>query len=530
MTDYLNKGLQFGNALLKAIAGTRSRNEIARQSRETRVEHNAMRQNPPPVYGSARWATPGELREALVLRDERAFDDPSSIRFGTMDGGEVHWDGAGHLMTVAPTRTGKSETVIVQNLLRYRGACVVLDPKGELYEFTSAWRAKEVGPVYRIAPFEAETNAFNPLADLASTGDARQIADLLIPDDQHAQDFFKRDAVTFLTSLILYLVKCAPPERRTFTELRSLIALDRRRLAESETNGLYDNDLDKLLWRMSEHPDPVISEGARVARGKHPQRGLPTLIDTLNSNLAIWSEPEIVRATARAEVDFKALKDRPATVYISVPFIKMDAYAPFLKVLLVTALDAMIVNPAVPAIPVLFVLDEFLSLGAFPKFQNALRTHAGAGVRLWFFLQDIHTLEEHYPHSWRSFMDASVRLYFGTRDPTTAQYISESIGTKTDAYGTASVTLGRSANVGGPLGSDPSISSSVTQSVNLAGRPLLAANEVQERLKPWRAHSTREGLVWLDQVPRPFLFGLSSYKNDPRLEARVGRVGHMSGV
>lgn len=42
-------------------------------------------------------------------------------------------------------------TTIVPNLLRDRGSAVVLDPKGELYEATSAWRAANVGGDLKIS-------------------------------------------------------------------------------------------------------------------------------------------------------------------------------------------------------------------------------------------------------------------------------------------------------------------------------------------------------------------------------------------
>ena len=47
-----------------------------------------------------------------------------------------------------------AEAVVAANLLRYRGSAVVIDPKGELYEANSVWRAANFGPVYRIAPFD----------------------------------------------------------------------------------------------------------------------------------------------------------------------------------------------------------------------------------------------------------------------------------------------------------------------------------------------------------------------------------------
>jgi type IV secretion system protein VirD4 len=94
----------------------------------------------------------------------------------------VHWDGDGHLLTLAPTRSGKSVTTIIPNLLRHRGSAVVLDPKGELYEATSAWRAANVGPVNRIASFDDGSDpktsnfpkhGFNPLARIRSQHHAR---------------------------------------------------------------------------------------------------------------------------------------------------------------------------------------------------------------------------------------------------------------------------------------------------------------------------------------------------------------------
>ena len=43
-----------------------------------------------------------------------------------------NWAGESHLLTVAPTRTGKATMQIIPNLLHYKGSAVVLDPKGEL--------------------------------------------------------------------------------------------------------------------------------------------------------------------------------------------------------------------------------------------------------------------------------------------------------------------------------------------------------------------------------------------------------------
>jgi len=50
------------------------------------------------------------------------------------------------------------------------------------------------------------------------------------------------------------------------------------------------------------------------------------------------------------------------------------------------ALNAMVENKNKPDIPVLFVLDEFLTLDADKRFEEALRTipASGSAVLLWY--------------------------------------------------------------------------------------------------------------------------------------------------
>src|SRR5438874_893140 len=54
------------------------------------------------------------------------------------------YNGDGHLITLAPTRSGKGRGAIVPNLLLYPGPVIVFDPKGELYRVT-ARRRREMG-------------------------------------------------------------------------------------------------------------------------------------------------------------------------------------------------------------------------------------------------------------------------------------------------------------------------------------------------------------------------------------------------
>lgn len=513
----VSTGIRIGTAIGRWISAGRAQRQEAEEKEAERSRQTEALKNPPPIHGSARWATGADLRSQGILKGTNAFDSPSSILLGTfidpLTGvleGQIHWDREGHLLAVAPTRSGKSTTVIVPNLLRYQGSCVVLDPKGELYRDTSAWRGRDGREVYRIAPFEEQTHGFNPLATVRTLADARALADLMIPNDPHAQEFFKKDAVAFLSALILFLIKLAPPDRRTLAEVRRLTALP-------------TDDFLAMAKHMSTCGIPAVANVANIILGKNKDRGLPSLRETLNTEMAVWDDEGVIAASSRNDVDFRALKDRPITVYITVPFDKMEAFAPFLKIVLCNALEAMIQNAHIPDIPVLFVLDEFLSLGPFPQFRNAIRTHAGAGVRLWFFLQDVSTLEEHYPSSWKTFFNSAVKMFFGTDETFTGKLVSDLMGDTTVGYQAGNLSGNRSSSTHDGITPNVNQGSTVGESVSFVGRPLLTATEVVGALNRTHGDKTRDGFLFLGGSP-PIRTRLVPWFLGSTCKARVGQI------
>jgi type IV secretion system protein VirD4 len=526
-------------AVAAAIASGRNPRPILEQAKRRKAEaaeRKRLLSNPPPLHGSATWAKATDLSQ--LLRDRSSFDNPSSILLGAFleegaqdPAGYVHWEGDGHLLTLAPTHAGKSVTTIVPNLLRYRGSTVVLDPKGELYEATSAWRAANVGPVCRIAPFDDGTDpktrdfprhGFNPLAHIRSQHQARGLAQLMFPRDPNGQEFFNDDAVSFLTGVILYILDSAPEHRRNLGTVREATSAPLKRFMH-------------LVELMAASRRQGVREAADNMIGKSKDRGLPNLRDTLHSKLSLWSDPALLAVTDRNDVDFGSLKDRPATVYITIPFNLLEPYAPFVKVLLKAALDAMLDNPAKPKIPVLFVLDEFLSLGSFPDFRNAIRTHASAGVRLWFFLQDMGTLEEHYPGTgWHAFLNASVKQFFGVDDPFTADRAGCYLGNQTVAYRNVQTGGNVSAQMGSWLeNGSAGVGLSSGESIQFLGRPLLTPDEVVALLSDWHANGTRTGIIHV-RGPRAFKVRLVPFNESEVCRKRIGAyrvtgAGNVSG-
>lgn len=473
----------------------------AREAYALRQKQAEMRPNPPPIHGSARWSNVSDLKAAGLLRQASG----RSITLGAADGRPVSWDGESHLLTVAPTRTGKSTMQIIPALLTYEGSAVVMDPKGELYRHTARWRAENVGPVHVINPFGIAdipaTSAFNPLDAVTDSQSALELAEILYPrthDDR--QQFFENEAVAILTAVLEFTARFAPEPHRNLGTIRDTV------LAQ-------DEKLTGLIKAMTnEVMPPSVRNPALNFQTKTRDTGQPRVLDSLNTHLRIWDNEGLRKATARTDFNFKELKDKPATVYLVLPFEKITPFSTFVRMLFATALDAMLANTRVPEIPVLFVLDEFLALDRDDRFVNALRTHASAGVRLWFFLQDLPTLEQKYPTTWKSFLQAEVKSFFGTDDPYTADLVSRYLGDTTIAYETpnmsASATGGESA----------STSFSISENLHLAARKLLMPDEVISLLRGTAAG--RKAVHFVRNVP-PVQTDMTPWFQDELLRSRV---------
>lgn len=473
----------------------------AKQAYELRSKQAEMRVNPPPVHGSARWADMADLRSADLI--DRNAD--SAITLGSFDGSPVSWDGESHLLTVAPTRTGKSTMQIIPALLNYKGSAVVMDPKGEICRHTARWRAENVGPVHVINPFGVAdlppSSAFNPLDAVTDSESALELAETLYPrTHDERQQFFENEAVAILTAALEFTARFAREPHRNLGTIRDTV------LAQ-------DHKLDGLMNAMADKSMPAsIRNPALNFQTKTRETGKPRVLDSLNTHLRIWDSGGLRRTTARSDFRFQDLKDQPTTVFLVLPFEKIGAYSTFVRMLFATALDAMLAGYRKPAIPVLFVLDEFLTLDRDDRFVSALRTHAGAGVRLWFFLQDLPTLEQKYPTTWKSFLQAEVKTFFGTDDPYTADLISRYLGDTTVAYETPNM----SASATG--GENASTSFSISENLHLTGRKLMLPEEVTALLRG--TATGRKAIHFIRNVP-PVQTDLTPWFQDEVLRSRI---------
>jgi type IV secretion system protein VirD4 len=190
---------------------------------------------PDTTHGSARWATPDEIAGAGLAA-------PEGIPLHSLDLGNgvlvpLRYRGNRHLVTVAPSRSGKGATSIIPTLLEYPGSALVIDPKGQNAAVT-ARRREELGQrVLILNPFGVHglpQSAFNPLSilDAGSPDLARDtavLADALIVYGGHGDSHWTDSARELVQALLLDVVTdpAVPDSLRTLAEVRRRLTLPR---------------------------------------------------------------------------------------------------------------------------------------------------------------------------------------------------------------------------------------------------------------------------------------------------------------
>lgn len=337
-----------------------------------------------------------------------------------------------HMVLIAGSRSGKSQTVLIPNLLRYPGPAVVIDPKGELYAETAAARKAAGHKVVLLNPFNVGgfgTQGHNPLRELAQSAtlpaDAAQLADALIIPPEKGDAHWTDSAKNLITGLILHAM--------TVDAASASIPLLRRQLSDVERLG-------PLLEEMAENDalGGAVQNIGRSMLGKTEldrdgSRSFSREMQSIISTATEQTRPldEIRPVLDRHDFELAELAgERPVTVYLALPATRIATHHRWLRLFIYQVLAAM-ERRGIPRarLPLWLVLEEFAALGNLRSVEAAAGYMAGFGVKLWAILQDLTQLRHHYPHTWETFLgNAGVIQAFGNVDATTTQYLSKMLG------------------------------------------------------------------------------------------------------
>lgn len=435
------------------------------------------------THGSARWGTAAEMTAGGHLAQNsqaaagfalaRATDAPAGV--------DQRFRFSGHVVTVAPTGSGKGIGAVIPNLLDYPGSALVLDVKGENAAVTARARRKLGHKVFVVDPFnvtKGETHAFN-LLDRINTSDPECVSEsaaladsLVIVDAKGDGAHFDESAKTLLQGLMLHVSSLEDSGRRNLGELRRLLTSDEETFLGTLADMAAD---DGAAFGIPARSANTIMSMADRERG--------SVLSTARRHTAFLDDPRIASTLARSDFELANIKTELMTVYLVLPANKIGPNARFVRGFVASVIAAITSSTKQPAHRVAFFLDEFGQLGYMKAIEDAVSLLRGYGLSFWVFIQDLSQLKGVYP-KWQTFLANSAKTFYGTDDFDTAKYVSDSLGQATIEYETHNEGKNTGSGVSGGGGS-MNRGKSAGSSQQFTGRHLLTPDEVM-RLGPER--------------------------------------------
>ncbi|MBN9543196.1 MAG: type IV secretory system conjugative DNA transfer family protein, partial [Alphaproteobacteria bacterium] len=334
------------------------------------------------IHGDARWATQEDVKKAGLRGKE-------GMLMGKDENGYFVASGYQHALLFAPTGSGKGVGFVIPNLLFWEESCVVHDIKLENHEITSGWRGKRGQEVYVWSPAEPDgiTHCYNPIDWISSkpgqmVDDVQKIANLILPE----KEFWNNEARTLFVGVVLYLL-AVPDKVKSFGQV----------VREMRSDDVIYN-LAVVLDTIGKyiHPVAYMNIAAFLQKADKERSGV---ISTMNSGLELWANPLIDAATAKSDFNIQMFKKKKTTVYVGLTPDNIKRLEPLMKVFYQQAtefLSRKIPKKEEEPYGVLFLMDEFPTLGKMEQFLSGIAYFRGYHVRLFLIIQDTQQLKGIY--------------------------------------------------------------------------------------------------------------------------------------
>jgi len=452
------------------------------------------------LHGSARWANKQDLHSASLLGNNEgvyvgAWED---------DRGQFHYlrhNGPEHILTYAPTRSGKGLCLVLPTLLSWPHSVVITDLKGELWAMTAGWRKTHAkNKVIRFEPASMTGSAcWNGVEEVRvgseyEVGDAQNLATMVgDPDGKGLITHWQKTSQALLVGLILHSIYLSKHEGF----VASLPYIDHLLVDPNKSNA-------ELFKEMTVYPHvngvthPVVHAAARDMMDR-PEEEAGSVLSTLKSYLSLYRDPVVAKNVSSSDFCIKDLMnhDCPVSLYIVTQPNDKNRLQPLVRLLLNMVVrllaDKMDFERTLPKaslwqrllakIPhasvctkktykhrLLGMIDEFPSLGKLDILQESLAFVAGYGLKFYLICQDINQLKSRqlgYGPDETITSNCHIQNAFPPNRLETAEHLSKLTGLTTITKEHIT-TSGRRASM---------VLGQVSRTYQESQRPLLTADE-----------------------------------------------------
>jgi type IV secretion system protein VirD4 len=192
------------------------------------------------------------------------------------------------------------------------------------------------------------------------------------------KDFWNNEARSLFLGVTLYLI-ADPNKTKSFGEVVRTMRSD---------DVVYNlavvlDTLGKVI-----HPVAYMNIAAFLQKADKERSGV---ISTMNSSLELWANPLIDAATASSDFNIQELKRKKTTIYVGLTPDNIQRLQKLMQVFYQQATEFLSRKmPDLKEEPygVMFLLDEFPTLGKMDTFKAGIAFFRGYRVRLFLIIQD----------------------------------------------------------------------------------------------------------------------------------------------
>nr|WP_321273057.1 conjugal transfer protein TraG [Alcaligenes faecalis] len=379
------------------------------------------------TYGSARWADAADIRKA-------GLKQPAGVFLGQHDGRYLRHEGPEHVLTFAPTRSGKGVGLVVPTLLSWPASAVIHDIKGENWQITAGWRSR-FSHCLLFNPTDASSAAYNPLLEVRrgahEVRDVQNIADILVDPEGalEKRNHWEKTSHALLVGAILHVLYAG--KDKTLRGVANFL---------SDPASPFELTLHRMMTtkHLGDAQHPVVASAAREVLNKSDNERSGVL-STAMSFLGLYRDPTVAEVTSRCDWRIADLiaAEHPVSLYLVVPPSDISRTKPLIRLILnqigrrlTESLDGS--DGIERRHKLLLMLDEFPALGRLDFFETALAFMAGYGIRSFLIAQSLNQIDKAYGQNHSILDNCHVRVTFATNDERTAKRISETLGTATE--------------------------------------------------------------------------------------------------
>ena len=501
------------------------------------------------LYGTARWGNEKDLKknglcekEGVVLCQQWSAVTEMTINSKGNKGLIVKktaplicHSGNSHTLMIAPTRSGKGTGSISYTLVSYKGSMIVFDPKGELYNMTAGYR-QQFSRVIKYSPVQKETACFNPLEEVELDENAFKdigtiLTNIFNSNDKKGDsnsDFFDNNARDLLTGVIFHVLSARdangnmlyPKKERNIAGVLRIFARAANGTDE-EGNPLPAGEalLDEMIeskhldknGQESDYIHGIILDVAMSAKQQH-EKVRSDIMQTVQSKLNLFRDPLIANSTSHS--DFKLSdfyeSDVPITLYLTVPFGQIDRIAPVFKLLIDFILRRFSSGELRAGekdkslkIPILFMLDEFPTLGKMDFLAKSMGILAGLGMRFFIVVQMYTQILDLYGQHNTFMANCRYKIIYAPQEQSDCEMFSKMMGKESVRNDNMSVSGSRYAVA----------LNNLNVSSQEVARDLMNPDELMKL--PYT-----DCIVMAEGMP-PYMGKKNAYYNDDRVKSRI---------